>query len=228
MIEQLLNTSKKAADLLARLMRIVCVGEVIAVEGAGQRVKVRLPNHDNMASDWLRVLARRSLGVRTSCNLKVGEQVLCLFPPLGDMRSGYVLGALYNQKDAPFQDNPDVFGAEFEDGARMTYDQVSHTLNVSLPGGVPVFEMTPDGIRFKGDIVADDGMTIGKSLVVAESVTAQSINDGSGSMSTMRSQYNAHAHTNDGTSPPTVPMGTTNRAMSAKRAYRAVRSRRMR
>lgn len=206
MIEQLLNNSKKAADLLARLMRIVCVGEVVAVEGAGQRVKVRLPNHDGMESDWLRVLARRSLGVRTSCNLKVGEQVLCLFPPLGDMRSGYVLGALYNQQDAPFQDNPNVYGVKFEDGALMTYDQVSHTLNFSLPGGAPVFEMTPDGIRLKGEIFADGGVTISKSLIVAGSVTAQELNDSQSSMGAMRGQYNSHQHTNDGNSPPTVPM----------------------
>lgn len=212
MIEQLLGTSKKAADLLARLMRIVCVGEVVAVDGAGQRVKVRLPNHDNMESDWLRVLARRSLGVRTSCNLKVGEQVLCLFPPLGDMRIGYVLGALYNKQEAPFQDNPDVFGVEFEDGARMTYDQVSHTLRIALPGGTPLVEVTPGGSRLVSNL------TIDGEVIITKGLTAQQVSDQAGTMQTMRDRYNAHAHTNDGSSPPTVPM-------SSRRMNRSVRSR---
>lgn len=211
MIEQLIKTGKGAADLLSRLMRIVCVGEVSAVDGGGQRVKVVLPSHDRMESDWLRVLARRSLGVRTSCNLKVGEQVLCLFPPLGDMMAGYVLGALFNQQDAPFQDNPDVFGIEFEDGAKLTYDQASHTLQFSLPGGSQLFEMTPDGARMVSKLDIDGEVTISKSLTVTEgvqanSVTANSVSDSAGDMSTMRSQYNQHGHPDNGAGQPNVPM----------------------
>ncbi len=211
MIEQLIKTGKDAADLLSRLMRIVCVGEVSAVDGGGQRVKVVLPSYDRMESDWLRVLARRSLGVRTSCNLKVGEQVLCLFPPLGDMMTGYVLGALFNQQDAPFQDNPDVFGIEFEDGAKLTYDQTSHTLQFSLPGGSQLFEMTPDGARMVSKLDIDGDVTISKGLTVTEgvqanTVTASSVSDSAGDMSTMRDQYNQHGHPDNGAGKPNVPM----------------------
>lgn len=211
MIEQLIKTGKGAADLLSRLMRIVCVGEVSAVDGAGQRVKVVLPAHDRMESDWLRVLALRSLGVRTSCNLQVGEQVLCLFPPLGDMMAGYALGALYNQQDTPFQDNPEVFGIEFKDGARLTYDQESHTLQFSMPGGEQLFEMTPEGARMVSKLDIDGEVTISKSLTVTEgieakTVTADTVSDSTGDMGTMRSQYNQHGHPDNGAGAPNVPM----------------------
>lgn len=207
MIEQLMKAKQAGVDLLSRLMRIICVGEVTEVEGAGQRVKVVLPSHDRMESDWLRVLARRTLGVRTSCNLKVGEQVLCLFPPLGDMRTGYVLGALYNATDAPFQDSPDVFGIEFEDGAKMTYDQENHILRFSMPGGSQLFEMTPEGARLVSNLDIDGEVTISKSLKVTETIQAKTINDQTGSMATMRAQYNQHGHPNEGSGSPNVPMG---------------------
>jgi phage baseplate assembly protein V len=206
MIEQLIKTSRGAVDLLSRLMRIVCVGEVSAVDGGGQRAKVVLPSYDNMESEWLRVLALRSLGVRTSCNLKVGEQVLCLFPPLGDMMGGYVLGALYNQRDAPFQDNPDVFGVAFEDGAKLTYDQVSHTLQFSMPGGSQLFEMTPDGVRLVSKFDIDGEVTISKNLTVAEGIEADTVSDSTGTMATIRNQYNEHGHPDNGAGKPTVEM----------------------
>lgn len=206
MIEQLMKAKEVGADLLSRLMRVVCVGEVTEVEGAGQRVKVVLPSHDKMESDWLRVLARRSLGVRTSCNLKEGEQVLCLFPPLGDMRTGYVLGALYNATDTPFQDNPEVFGVEFDDGARCTYDQESHTFRFSMPGGRQLFEMTPEGARLVSKLDIDGEVTISKSLTVTETVQAKAVNDETGSMAAMRSQYNQHGHPDNGAGKPNVPM----------------------
>lgn len=109
-------------------------------------------------------------------------------PPLGDMRTGYVLGALYNATDTPFQDNPEVFGVEFDDGARCTYDQESHTFRFSMPGGSQLFEMTPEGARLVSKLDIYGEVTISKSLTVTETVQAKAVNDETGSMATLRSR----------------------------------------
>jgi hypothetical protein len=49
-------------------------------------------------------------------------------------------------------------------------------------------------------------VTISKSLTVTETVQAKTVNDKTGSMAAMRSQYNQHGHPDNGAGKPNVPM----------------------
>ena len=196
----------------ARMMRIVSVGEVIEVDGASHRVKVALKGLDDVPSIWLPVLAFRTKGVRVVHNLEMGEQVVCLFPPIGDMARGFVLGALYNQEDTPFQSDVKVFGMKFNDGTLITYDEGKQTLLAEIGGGGPTLTMDKKGTRLVSDFDIDGHVTITKTFKVKQDVTFESnltvkkeVMDKSGSMTQIRMIYNGHNH---GPSPvPNQPMG---------------------
>lgn len=197
--------------LYARMTRIVSIGEVIEVEGASHRVKVALKGLDGVPSVWLPVLAFRTKGVQVVHNLEIGEQVVCLFPPIGDMARGFVLGALYNQSETPFQSDVKVFGMKFNDGTVITYDEGKQILLAEIGGGGPTFTMDKNGTRFVSDVDIDGHVTITKTFKVQQDVTFESnlkvkkeVMDKSGSMTQIRMIYNGHNH---GPSPtPNQPM----------------------
>ncbi|CAH8242756.1 Baseplate protein [Vibrio aestuarianus] len=146
MFNKLADIKAKLSDVLSMLRKLVCIGEVSEVDAQLRRVKVVFPGLKYPESDWLPVLGMRSKGVSISCNLDVGEQVLCLFIPSGSMMSGYVLGSMVNKSARPYIANVDKFGVQFKDGTLLEYDQKSSTGILKIKGGEPTITVDESGV----------------------------------------------------------------------------------
>lgn len=162
-VRQLVNQVK---DVFTMLRRTVCVATVSQVDTELRRVKVVFDTGRIPESDWLSVIGSRTKGVNVSWNMAVGEQVLCLFPPIGSMVRGYVLGSLVNVNAKPYTTNPQKFGVTFEDGTRLEYDQSTQTGTLAIKGSVPLIEVGPTKTRIVSDVDIDGAVSITKTLDV--------------------------------------------------------------
>ena len=107
-------------------------GTVSAVDEQTMRVRVRLPDLDNLRTDWLPVLTRKSLRDKDYWLPDVGEHVAVLLDANGD--DGVVLGAIFSEADAVPVVSRDKWHRRFDDSAELEYDSASHTLTVR--GGI--------------------------------------------------------------------------------------------
>ncbi len=146
MFNKLADIKTKLSDVLSMLRKLVCIGEVSKVDAQLRRVKVTFPGLRYPESDWLPVLGMRSKSVSISCNLEVGEQVLCLFIPSGSMMSGYVLGSMANKFAKPYIANVDKFGVQFKDGTLLEYDQSKATGVLKIKGSEPTITVNESGV----------------------------------------------------------------------------------
>ncbi|MBY7706064.1 phage baseplate assembly protein V [Vibrio alginolyticus] len=156
----------KMKDVVAMLRRTVSVATVSQVDSELRRVKVTFAGDRIPESDWLSVVGSRTKGVNASWNMAVGEQVLCLFPPIGSMVRGYVLGSLVNVNARPYTTNPDKFGIQFEDGTLLEYNQATQTGVLKIKGGTPSIQVGPDKVSIISDIDIEGAVTISKTLDV--------------------------------------------------------------
>ncbi|UJZ95044.1 phage baseplate assembly protein V [Photobacterium damselae subsp. damselae] len=213
--------------ITSRLAKMICVGEVTAVNADSHQVKVVLKGFDNIETVWLPVISMRAKGVNAVHNLEVGEQVVCLFPPIGDMAKGFVIGASYNVQDKPAFNDPDVFGMKFNDGTIIKYNQQTSELLVQIKGGQPLFKMTPSGTKLVSDFEIIGNVSISKNLIVNQNITAGTLNvggatmdkagnisttgsiaDATSTMDKIRVIYNGHNHDT-----PKGPSSTPNQPM---------------
>lgn len=212
MFKALSNSVKTLTD---RIRKMICIGEVSELDPKTARVKVKLPEFNHIESDWLPILALRSRSVSTVMHLSKGEQVLCLFPPIGDMSRGVVVGALYNQSDVPFIVDDNKFGVRFNDGTTVTYDEKVGKLRAQIRGGTPLIEMTPEKtkivseVEIIGNVSISKNLTVGgntsvqKNLTVQQNISATGlVSDGVGSMAQIRMVYNGHKHDASGNAVP--------------------------
>lgn len=80
-------------------------------------------------SHWLPVLITNSLNTKDSCYLDPGEHVVCLMQGTG-CESGFVLGAIYDDKCQPVIKDPDTRSVTFDDGTSIKYDRKEHVLTI--------------------------------------------------------------------------------------------------
>ncbi|ECI4629438.1 phage baseplate assembly protein V [Salmonella enterica] len=130
-------------------------GTVSAVDAVGVKARVRLPECDNMRTNWLDVLQRNTQNNKDYWLPDVGEQVKVLLDENGE--DGVILGAVYSDVDKPSFSDKDVRGTKYADGAEFSYNRATHTLTVK--GGIEhvVIEVAV-GISLKGktiDLTAD-------------------------------------------------------------------------
>ncbi|MCW5223531.1 phage baseplate assembly protein V [Verminephrobacter aporrectodeae subsp. tuberculatae] len=107
-------------------------GTVSAVDAAACRVRVRLPDCDNLRTAWLPVLQAKTLRDKHYHLPDIGEHVAVLLDAHGE--DGMVLGAVYSSADAPPVSSGDKHHLRFDDGAEIEYDRVRHQLTVK--GGI--------------------------------------------------------------------------------------------
>ncbi|EMN7428351.1 phage baseplate assembly protein V [Vibrio parahaemolyticus] len=156
----------KMKDVFTMLRRTVSIATVSQVDSELRRVKVTFAGGRIPESDWLSVVGSRTKGVNASWNMAVGEQVLCLFPPVGSMVRGYVLGSLVNVNARPYTTNPDKFGIQFDDGTLLEYDQTTQTGVLKIKGGTPSIQVGPDKVSIISDVDIEGAVTISKTLDV--------------------------------------------------------------
>lgn len=107
-------------------------GTVSAVDAKTCRVRVRLPDYDNLRTAWLPVLQAKTLRDKHYHLPDLGEHVVVLLDGRGE--DGVVLGAIYSSADTPPVASGDKHHVRFDDGAEMEYDRANHQLTVK--GGI--------------------------------------------------------------------------------------------
>jgi len=112
-------------------------GIVSAVDHATCRVRVRLPERDNVQTWWLHVPQTHTLGVQRRALLPaIGEQVMVLLE--ADDAGGTVHGGIYSEANPPPIQDADTEYVRFKDGTRVTYNQSTHALMIDGPASVTV------------------------------------------------------------------------------------------
>lgn len=88
---------------------------------------------DDIVSDWLPVLVRRSLNDKDTWQLEVNEHVVCMMDHYSE--TGVCMGAIYNDTDRPDpRENPGIFRKSFDDGTSIEYDKNDHVLRAYVNG----------------------------------------------------------------------------------------------
>ncbi|ELV2844213.1 phage baseplate assembly protein V [Enterobacter cloacae] len=107
-------------------------GIISDIDETAVRVRVTLPECDNLRSNWLPVLQRNTQENKDYWLPDIGEQVEVLLDNNGE--DGVVLGAVYSTVDTAPLASRDKRYVHFSDGAAFEYDRKSHQLTVN--GGI--------------------------------------------------------------------------------------------
>lgn len=134
-----------------RIGDVARFGRVTSVDLAGGLCTVACGDIESGPIPWI---AGRAGSTRVWSPPTVGEQVMLLCED-GDLGLGAaLLGVFSNASPAPA--DADIFHAEFEDEAVISYDPSAHALKVILPAGATVEITAPGGLT----INAEDGVTV--------------------------------------------------------------------
>lgn len=124
-------------DTLAEAQMTLKFGFVCAQDVAFGRVRVRLPDFDDLETAWLAVLHSKTHADKVWALPDVGEQVACLLDARGE--AGVVLGAIFGVRDVPPAGaSADNQVAVFADGTRIEYDRAAHAMAVHCVGTLHV------------------------------------------------------------------------------------------
>lgn len=146
---------------------------IVEEVGTGARVKVRLPELDNLVTDWLPCGQALTLGARTYAVFRVGTQVAVI--PGQGLEDAYVSHALYSQVDpAPWAD-PQLLGLEVDDGTQLLYDPSSRTLTIKAPQTIDIEVQT---FRIKGEMLLEGTAKVQKLFVAGKDYTQHQHNPG--------------------------------------------------
>lgn len=191
-------------------------GTVSAVDEQTMRVRVRLPDLDNLRTDWLPVLTRKSLRDKDYWLPDIGEHVAVLLDVNGD--DGVVLGAIFSDADTVPVVSRDKWHRRFDDSAELEYDRASHTLTVRggiqkvivevgetilLKAGTKVTIDAPEAectgnLLVNGKLTYQGGMAgsggAGAAAVIAGNVQVDGNVDASGSIMDGGGNSNHHSH----------------------------------
>lgn len=153
-------------------------GTVSSVDAKTCRVRVRLPNCDNVRTLWLPVMQWKTLRDKHYHLPDVGEHVVVLLDGRGE--DGVVLGAIYSSADAPPVASGDKHHARFSDGAQIEYDRATG-------------EMAVKGVKRVVVEAETEILLVGKVVVQGNVSVAGSI-DASGSIMDGGGNSNHHSH----------------------------------
>ncbi|MEO6682174.1 MAG: phage baseplate assembly protein V [Ginsengibacter sp.] len=88
---------------------------------------------DEIVTDWLPVVQRKSKSDKESLQLEINEHIVCLMD--ANCNEGICLGAIPNEKDTPDPgEGKGKFRKLFSDGTLIEYDKSTHKLTVDVKG----------------------------------------------------------------------------------------------
>ncbi|MDK9603499.1 phage baseplate assembly protein V [Lelliottia wanjuensis] len=131
-------------------------GIISDIDEVKVRVRVTLPECDDLRTHWLPILQRNTQNNKDYWLPDIGEQVEVLLDENGE--DGVVLGAVYSSVDTPPVTSKNKRYVRFSDGAALEYDRKQHLL--TLNGGIEnmvievksLIGVTAPLITFKGNI----------------------------------------------------------------------------
>jgi phage baseplate assembly protein V len=113
-------------------------GIVVAVDEKTARVRVQMPDLDNIVSNWLPVLNHKTHQDKAYWLPDLNEYVIVAFDEEGEHSDGYVLGSIYNEADKPPVASKDKYFIRFNDGTEIEYDRQQHNLRISVKGNITI------------------------------------------------------------------------------------------
>lgn len=111
-------------------------GFVTALDEALGRVRVRLPDLDDLQTFWLPVLMPKTHQDKHWHLPDVGEHVAVLLDARGE--AGVVLGAVFSIRDAGIDGGPEVFAIRFGNGDVVRHDRRDGSWLIQCAGPVTV------------------------------------------------------------------------------------------
>lgn len=121
-MSSLAELERRIQQLEARQANSVRVGTVTAIMPEKGMVRVEFGDRGQLVSYELPVVVKQTLKNKDSYTPDVGEHVSCVFLGNG-IEQGFVLGAIYSDKDTPLNNDPDVRRTDYEDGTYHSYDR---------------------------------------------------------------------------------------------------------
>jgi len=129
------NIEARLNRLEEMVRHVVRVGIVVSTDPAAGTVRVQIGDADGLVTHNLPVLHRQTLRNKDYAMPDPGEQVLCVFLPLG-IEQGFCLGSFYSRVDGtPVQDQ-DKRHVTFADKTLLEYDRKNHELRANVRGGI--------------------------------------------------------------------------------------------
>lgn len=124
---------------------------------------------DEIVSDWMPVLVRKSKSDKESWQLEISEHVVCLLDE--HCEEGVVLGAIASEADAPDDgEGEGKFRKKFSDGTEIEYDKNSGKLKVDVQGELEAVTTGNVTIEAGGDLVATSATS---ATIEAPSISAK-------------------------------------------------------
>lgn len=131
------DIEQRVAALEKKTNQLIRVGLVDSINPDKGTARVMFPDGDNSISYNLLVLFPNAQDDKYYTMPDVGEQVVCVFLPIG-MELGFVLGSFYSVPDAVPVSSPDKYHVRFKDGTVVEYDRGAHRLLVDVKGTIDI------------------------------------------------------------------------------------------
>ena len=150
-------------------------GKVCEYDSLHHRARVRFPDM-GIISSWLPVIHASTYDNAYESPLLPGEHVACMVSGNG-AEFGYILGAVYDDKNEARLAQDNLHGITFSDGTRIVYDTGSHSLQVSSPETVNIdaqnsITLKADKVSVDAKAVALSGGSSGSMDLSARTITA--------------------------------------------------------
>ncbi|ENH6828271.1 phage baseplate assembly protein V [Salmonella enterica subsp. enterica serovar Newport] len=124
-------------DLETLIRQLIRVGVVSDIDEKGVTARVTFDDQDNVTSASLQVIVKNTDENADYWMPDVGEQVLCLFFPVGPQQ-GFILGSFYDETHTPPANTVNKRVIRFRNGTRIENDRESNSLLVDAVGDVTV------------------------------------------------------------------------------------------
>lgn len=161
-------------------------GIISKVDSDKGLARVNFPD-DEVVSGWLPILQNNTLKNKFFHTFDIGEHVACHM----DLNSenGVILGAIYSKNEQPGDVKGDnLWGVEFEDGTKISYDRDANLLKIEAFKDVTVIcekaiieasdsiDITSPTININGDINLDGRMDATDDISTSGEVSAGPFN----------------------------------------------------
>lgn len=124
-------------DLDTLIRQLIRVGVVSDIDEKGVTARVTFDDQDDVTSASLQVIVKNTDENADYWMPDVGEQVLCLFLPVGPQQ-GFILGSFYDETHTPPANTANKRVIKFRNGTRVENDRESNLLLVDAVGDVTV------------------------------------------------------------------------------------------
>lgn len=112
------------------------MGIVTKLDPDKSKARVEFKELDEIVSNWLSVLVKKSLNDKDYWMPDINEHVVCLLDEYGE--EGVILGSVYSDKDTPPISSKDKWHKTFKDGTVIEYDREENKLLIDVKGTIEI------------------------------------------------------------------------------------------